>query len=268
MNRLLLYTSLLITAVFLIAAVCAPWLAPFDPELINLREQLLGPGAQHWLGQDANGSDILSRLVFGARISLFVGVSVVAISTVIGLVIGLWAGYYGGWVDTVLMRLVDVLLAFPGLLLAIGLVAVLGPALQNIVIALCVLGWVGYARLVRAQVLSMKSRDFVCAAQVSGQSDWRIMRTHIAPNIMAPVIVQASFSFAGVIIAESSLSFLGLGVPPGTPSWGAMLSEGKQVILDAPHVAFFPGLAIMLLVLACNVIGDYLRDRYDPKSPH
>ena len=168
--------------------------------------------------------------------------------------------------DLVLMRIVDILLAFPGLLLAIALVAVLGPSIANVVIALSVLGWVPFARLVRGQVIAVKERDFILAAKTSGQSDFRIMLLHILPNIVSAVIVQATFNLAGVIISESSLSFLGLGAPPGTPSWGAMLSEGKQVILDAPHVSFFPGLAILLVVLAFNFVGDGLRDRFDPKT--
>jgi len=255
-----------IILLFTTGALLAPWLSPYDPYEIRLSEQLAPPSASHPLGQDANGSDILSRLLYGARISLVVGLSVVGLTAVVGIFLGLVSGYYGGWIDTLLMRLVDILLAFPGLLLAIALVAVLGPSMRNVVIALAVLGWVSFARLVRGQVLSVREREFVLAARTSGQSDLRIMVFHILPNVLSPVIVQATFGIAGVIISESSLSFLGLGAPPGTPSWGAMLSQGKQVLVDAPHVSVFPGLAIMLVVLAFNFLGDGLRDRLGPRG--
>lgn len=255
----------LIIALFVIAALLAPWLTPHDPYEINLPEQLAGPSWSHPLGQDANGADILTRLLHGARISLVVSLSVVGLSGLIGILLGLLSGYHGGWLDALLMRLVDILLAFPGLLLAIALVAVLGPNLINVVLALTLLGWVAFARLVRGQVLAVKEREFVLAARTSGQSDWRVIWVHLFPNILSPVIVQATFNLAAVIIAESSLSFLGLGAPPGTPSWGAMLSDGRAVLIEAPHVSIFPGVAIMLTVLAFNFIGDGLRDRWDPK---
>ncbi len=261
-----LYIGVVIIALFGLSAILAPWISPYDPYEIRLSEQLTLPCASHLLGQDANGADILSRLIYGARISLTVGLMVVFFSGGIGIIIGLVSGYYGGPIDTILMRMVDILLAFPGLLLAIALVAVLGPSIHNLVIALTVLGWVSFARLVRGQVLSVKERDYILAAKTSGQSDFRIMRAHILPNVLSPVIVQATFGMAGVIISESSLSFLGLGVSPGTPSWGAVLSEGKQVLLQAPHVSIFPGLAIMLVVLAFNFIGDGLRDMFDPRT--
>lgn len=260
------YLGIFIVAVFVVVAVFAPVIATYDPMAINLPESLNSPSAAHFMGQDQNGSDIFSRIVYGARISLFTGLTVVFISGVIGIFLGMISGFYGGWVDTTLMRIVDVLLAFPGLLLAIAIVAVMGPRMINVVIALSVLGWVSFARLVRGQVLAVKEREFVYAAKTSGQSNLRIMFYHILPNIISPVIVQATFSIAGVIISESSLSFLGLGAPPGTPSWGLMLSEGTKELLDAPHVSIFPGLAIMLLVIAFNFIGDGLRDLLDPKS--
>lgn len=251
---------------FTLAGILAPWIAPHNPYEINLREQLAPPSLAHPLGRDLNGCDILSRLLHGARISLSVGLLVVALSGTIGTGVGLVSGYYGGLTDSLLMRLVDILLAFPGLLLAIALVAVLGPRTTNVVLALTAMGWVSFARLVRGQVLSVKEREYVLAARSLGQSDWGIMRFHILPNVLSPVIVQATFSVAGVIVAEASLSFLGLGAPPGTPSWGAMLSEGKQVLLEAPHVSIFPGLAIMLVVLSINLLGDELRDFLDPKE--
>jgi peptide/nickel transport system permease protein len=260
------WVGLVIICLFVFGAVAAPWLAPCDPYAINLSQQLAPPSSAHLLGQDANGADILSRLLFGGRISFTVAVTVVLCSGSIGVALGMISGYRGGLLDTLLMRLVDVLLAFPGLLLAIALVAVLGPNIGNVILALTVMGWVSFARLVRGQVLSVKQRDFIAAAKTSGQSDLRIMLVHILPNVLSPVIVQATFSVAGVIVAEASLSFLGLGAPPGTPSWGAMLNEGKQVLMQAPHVSVFPGLAIMLVVLAINFLGDGLRDRFDPRS--
>ncbi|MBF0286724.1 MAG: ABC transporter permease [SAR324 cluster bacterium] len=264
-NPRIFWLSLILLVLFIVPALLAPWIVPYDPEEIHLSAQLRPPSLEHPLGQDQNGSDILSRLLYGARISLYVGFWVICIAGIIGITIGLISGYYGGWVDTLIMRIVDVLLAFPGLLLAIALVAVLGPNLNNVIIALTVQGWVSYARLVRGQVLAVKEQEFVLAAQTSGISDGRVMFRHILPNIIQPVIVQATFNLAGTIIAESSLSFLGLGVPPGTPSWGAMLSEGKDVLIDAPFVSIFPGLAIMLVVLICNILGDALRDHFDPK---
>lgn len=260
------YVGLIIIVLFIFCALLAPWLAPEDPYAIKLTLQLAPPDADQIMGRDINGGDIFSRLLYGARISLVVGIIVVGLSGIIGSLLGLISGYYGGWIDLLLMRLVDILLAFPGLLLAIALVAVLGPSITNVVIALSVLGWVPFARLVRGQVISIKERNYVLAARTSGQSDLRVMLLHIFPNIISAVIVQATFNLAGVIISESSLSFLGLGAAPGTPSWGAMLSEGKQVILDAPHVSIFPGLAIMLVVLAFNFVGDGLRDKFDPKT--
>jgi len=250
---------------FLLPALLAPWLAPMDPMTMELDGALAPPSLAHPLGQDEQGGDILSRLLFGARISLLVGVSTVLASGVLGITVGLVAGFLGGWVEQAMMRLVDVLLAFPGLLLAIALVAVLGPGLSNVVLALAALGWVGFARLVRGQVISVKGRDFLVAAQALGAGDIRMMVRHILPNIMAPVTVQASFAVAGAILSEASLSFLGLGVPPGTPSWGAMLSEGRHVLWEAPHVSIFPGLAIMAIVLGFNLLGDALNDWLDPK---
>lgn len=257
--------GLLLAVAFLLPALLAPWLAPHDPAALDLAGSLAPPSAAHLLGQDEQGADILSRLLYGARISLVVGGSTVFFSATIGIVVGLLAGYLGGWVEQALMRSVDVLLAFPGLLLAIALVAVLGPGLANVVIALSVLGWTGFARLVRGQVLSVMTQDYVLAAQAMGVGPWRMMLRHILPNISAPVLVQASFAIAGAVLAEASLSFLGLGAPPGTPSWGAMLSEGKYVLVEAPHVSIFPGLAIMGVVLGFNLLGDVLNDYLDPK---
>lgn len=250
---------------FVLPGLAAPWLAPFDPLGLDLMGSLAPPSTAHWLGLDEQGADILSRLLHGARISLAVGLITVAISATFGTLAGLVAGYAGGWVEHAIMGLVDVLLAFPGLLLAIALVAVLGPGIENVILALSALGWVGFARLVRGQVLTVKGLDYVLAAQSLGAHHLRLMTVHILPNIMAPILVQASFAIAGAILAEASLSFLGLGAPPGTPSWGAMLAEGKYVLMDAPHVSIFPGLAIMAVVLGFNLLGDALTDWLDPK---
>jgi peptide/nickel transport system permease protein len=260
-----LVLGLLLAVGFVLPALFAPWLAPGDPLELDLAAALEPPGPGHWLGRDEQGGDILSRLIHGARISLLVGVSTIAVSATIGIAVGLLAGYAGGPTEQALMRLVDVLLAFPGLLLAIALVAVLGPGLSNVVIALAALGWTGFARLVRGQVLTVKPLDYVMAARSLGAGDLRVMTRHILPNILGVVWVQASFGIAGAILAEASLSFLGLGVPPGTPSWGAMLSEGKHTLLEAPHVSLFPGLAIMAVVMAFNLLGDALTDWLDPK---
>jgi len=257
--------SLLLGVGFLLPALLAGWVAPYDPMAMNLEGSLALPSATHLLGLDEQGADILSRLLYGAQISLVVGVSTVLVSAFVGIAVGLVAGYFGGWVEQAFMRVVDVLLAFPGLLLAIALVAVLGPGLSNVVLALAALGWTGFARLVRGQVLGVMGRDYLVAAQALGAGDMRMMGQHILPNILAPVLVQASFAIAGAILAEASLSFLGLGVPPGTPSWGAMLSEGRHVLWDAPHVSVIPGVAIMVVVLGFNLLGDALNDWLDPK---
>jgi peptide/nickel transport system permease protein len=258
--------GLLILGAFVLAALLAPWLAPYDPARQAPGFEHRPPSAEHFLGQDQLGRDILSRLLYGARISLRVGVMVVLLAGSVGVLLGLISGYFGGLVDTLLMRVVDILLAFPGLLLAIALVAVLGPDVNNVVLALSALGWVSFARLVRGQVLAVKERDFVLAARTSGQSDLRIMLIHLLPNVLSPVIVQATFGIASVILAEASLSFLGLGAPVGTPSWGVMLSDGKEALFQAPHMSIFPGIAIMLVVLSLNLVGDGLRDWLDPRT--
>jgi peptide/nickel transport system permease protein len=246
-------------------AVFAPWLAPFQPAAIDLPGALDPPSASHWLGQDESGADILSRLIYGTRVSLLVGLCTVAVSATVGTAVGVVAGYAGGWVDQALMRLVDVLLAFPGLLLAIALAAVLGPGLGNVIAALSILGWTGYARVMRGQVLSVRHLDYVLAAEAVGGGPARIMAVHILPNVLPVLWVQGSFGLAGAILAEASLSFLGLGVPPGTPSWGGMLADGKNVLMQAPHVSIFPGLCILFAVLGFNLLGDALADWLDPR---
>lgn len=259
--------GLLLLAGFTLAALFAPWLAPADPAEIALRHRLLPPGAGHWFGTDELGRDILSRILFGARVSLTVAVCVVGLSLAVGLVAGSVAGFYGGWIDTVLnLYLTNAFLALPGILLAIAFVAFVGPGLGNVVLALALSGWVNYARLVRAQVLAMREREFVEAARALGASDLRLLWRHILPNIVQPVIVQGAIGMAGAVLAEATLSFLGLGVPPPAPSWGAMLNDARSHLFDAPHLAVFPALAVMLMVLGFNFCGDALRDRMDPRT--
>ncbi len=249
------------------AALGARWLAPYDPVAQDLAANLSPPDAEHPLGRDKLGRDILSRVVYGARVSLAVGVVTVTVAVAIGLLVGAVAGWAGGWIDEALMRIVDVLLAFPGLLLAIALTAVLGPSLRNVVLALCAIGWTGYARLVRGEIRRMREREFVEAARALGTPASRIVVRHLLPLVAAPVLVQATFGMASAIVAEASLSFLGLGAQPPTASWGAMLNDGRAFVLIAPHLTIFPGVAIMLTVLALNFLGDGLRDRLDVRPP-
>lgn len=254
-----------IVCVLVLLAVFAPWLSPHDPRTISLPDELLGPNAKHLLGTAENGVDVLSHVVWGARVSMIVGLLSTLLSATVGTLLGAGAGYVGGWAEDLLMRVVDVLLAFPGILLAIFITAVLGPSLWNVIIALCATGWTGYARLARAQVLGLRDREFVHAARALGASDGRIVVRHLLPNLLGPVVVQATFGVPGAMLAEASLSFLGLGVPPGTPSWGALVDQGTQYLMIAPHVALVPGLAIAVSVLGFNLLGDGLRDRLDPR---
>ena len=254
-------------AVFVIFALFAPWIAPQSPSNIDLPLRLQPPSSAHWMGTDELGRDILSRVIYGARISMLVGGSVVAGSLLLGLVLGSIAGYYGGTADRFFnIILMNAFMSFPGILLAIAFVAFLGPGIFNLILALCIGGWVGYARLVRAQVLVVKEKEFVEAARALGAGDWRIVTRHILPNIIQPVIVQAAIGMAGAVLAEATMSFLGLGVPPPTASWGSMLNDGRSHLFDAPHLVLFPALAVMLAVLSFNFIGDALRDYMDPRS--
>jgi peptide/nickel transport system permease protein len=263
-NKLALLGALILLAL-LVTAIFADVLAPYDPLAQDITAGLHPPDSQHWCGQDKLGRDLFSRILYGSRISLRVGLATVSISLSVGLLVGSISGYYGGLVDEFFMRLVDILMAFPGILLAIAMVAVLGPGLNHVILALCLIGWVGYARLVRGQVLYLRELEYVVAAHALGASPPRIIALHLIPNVIAPVIVEATFGMASAILAEASLSFLGLGVQPPTPSWGAMLNEGRQYLLLAPHTTTFPGLAIMLAVLGLNFLGDGLRDALDVK---
>jgi peptide/nickel transport system permease protein len=268
MNRLA-YIGIFIAVVLIVAAVFAPLIATHDPIVQNLSLRFAAPSAEHWFGTDSLGRDVFSRLVYGARISLQVGITVTAVSTVIGMIVGAIAGFYGGFIDKILSGYIfNVFLAFPGLLLAIALVAFLGAGLEKVILALCIIGWVGYARVMRGQVLKVREYDFVQAARALGASDFRLLFTHILPNAIQPIIVQASLGMAGAVLSEASLSFLGLGIPPPAPSWGTMIEEarGLDTLYNAPHVLFFPGIAIALTVLAFNFIGDGLREYLDPKQ--
>lgn len=268
MNRLTII-GLVIVVVLVIVALFAPWIATYDVGATNLSMRYLAPSAEHWFGTDSTGRDIFSRVVFGARISLQVGVIVVTVSAIIGTLLGAIAGYYGGWVDRIVSGYVfNVFLAFPGLLLAIAMVAFLGAGLNKLILALCIIGWVGYARLIRGQVLKVREYDFVQAARALGASDARILLIHILPNAIQPLIVQASLGMAGAVLSEAALSFLGLGVPPPAPSWGVMIEEARDLstLQAAPHALIFPGIAIALTVLAFNFIGDGLREHLDPRQ--
>jgi peptide/nickel transport system permease protein len=260
-----LTSGALITILLVIVALAAPLLAPQDPNWQETSRRLEGPSKEHLLGLDDLGRDVLSRVIYGARVSLRVGFSVVLLASTVGIFLGAVAGYFGGKVDTVIMRLSDMLLAFPGILLAIALVAVLGPSLNNVVLALSVIGWVGYARLVRGQILKVRQMEFVTAAEALGARSPRIIFHHLLPNVLSPVIVMATLGLAGAILAEAALSFLGLGVQPPTPSWGAMLTTGRQYLGLANHLAVYPGIAIMLAVMGLNFLGDGLIDALDPK---
>ena len=259
--------GVVLVILFFLCAIFAPWLAPYDPAGIDLPSRLTTPTSSHWCGTDELGRDICSRLIYGARISMLVGSCVVFASLGIGLIIGSIAGYYGGRIDRfVNVVLMNAFLSFPGILLAIAFVAFRGPGIFNLVLALSLGGWVGYARLVRVQTLATREREFVEAARALGASDMRVIVRHILPNIIQPVIVQAAIGMAGAILAEATMSFLGLGVPPPTASWGTMLNDARAHLFDAPHLVLFPAMTVMLAVLSFNFIGDALRDLLDPRS--
>jgi peptide/nickel transport system permease protein len=268
MNRLSII-GIVIVVLLVLAAIFAPWIATQDVGTTNLAIRYLPPSAAHWFGTDATGRDVFARVIYGARISLRVGIVVVAVSAFVGTMFGALAGYYGGWIDRLMSGYIfNVFLAFPGLLLAIALVAFLGAGINKLIFALCIIGWVGYARLIRGQVLKVREYDFVQAARALGAGDLRILAVHILPNAIQPLIVQASLGMAGAVLSEASLSFLGLGVPPPAPSWGVMIEEARDLstLQAAPHALIFPGIAIALTVLAFNFIGDGLREYLDPRQ--
>jgi len=255
-----------IVLIAVLAAVLGPWVVPVDPAAQQLALRLEPPTGVHIFGLDELGRDIFARLLLGARISLLVGLVVVGVSAIVGVTLGSIAGYFGGRVDEIISRIMDVMMAFPGLLLAIAMVAVLGPSLTNVVLALTIIGWVGYARVVRGQVLRAREFEFVQAARALGATVPRILLRHVIPTTLPAVTVQATLGMGAAILNEAALSFLGLGVQPPTPSWGTMLNYGRQHLLNAPHLTVFPGIAIAILVLGFNFLGDGLRDRLDPAS--
>ncbi|MED1467184.1 nickel transporter permease [Bacillus salipaludis] len=257
--------GLAIVLFFIVLAIVAPLIAPYSYKDQVLAERLQAPSGKHWFGTDDFGRDIFSRIVYGARISLWVGFFSVLGSVVIGTLLGIVAGYYGRWVDTIISRIFDIMLAFPSILLAIAVVAILGPSLQNALIAIAVINIPNFGRLVRSKVLSVKQEEYIMAARAVGMKDTRILLKHILPNSISPVIVQATLAIATAIIEAAALGFLGLGAQAPTPEWGKMLSDSKQYLVQAPWTLFFPGIAIMLTVLGFNLMGDGLRDVLDPK---
>lgn len=248
------------------ASLFAPWLAPTDPEEMDIALRLAPPSSDDWLGRDLNGGSVLTAVLYGGRTSLYISFITVLLSVTVGAGIGLIAGYKRGVVDSVLMRTVDLLMAFPGILLAMALAAFMGPSLNNVIFAIAATGWTSSARLVRGQTLSVREREYVAATQALGAKDFRIIFKHVFPATLSPLVVQATFSLSGVIVTESSLSFLGLGAPDGAPSWGSMLSQGRTVLTEAPFLSIFPGVAIVSIVIALNFIGDALRDILDPRA--
>ncbi len=265
-NRFACAGALIVIALFVISFL-APYITPYAPDDLDAYHVLLPPSSLHWMGTDELGRDVLTRIIFGARISLKVGFVAVGISAVVGTAAGLLAGYFGRWVDQLLMRLVDIMLCFPTFFLILAVIAMLEPSIWYIMIVIGLTGWMGVARLVRAEVLSLREREFVLAARGIGASDLRIIFRHVLPNAMSPVLVTATLGVAGAILTESALSFLGIGVQPPTPSWGNMLTAGKDYLEFAWWLSLFPGLAILVTVIAYNLVGEGLQDALDPRMP-
>jgi peptide/nickel transport system permease protein len=261
---------MLVMVVLVISAIFAPQIAPYDPLQTSLTDRLKPPAFAggsdaHFLGTDKLGRDVLSRIIWGSRISISVALLVIVVTASVGTMLGVIGGYLGGWVDSFLMRITDISLAFPGIVIALLLAVILGPSLTTVVVAISLLGWAPYARLIRGEVLKLRTADFVLQARIIGCSPQRIMLTHIFPNIVNPLLILATLFFGGVILVESALSYLGAGIPPPTAPWGSMVSDGRSLIDTAWWISFFPGLAIGLVVLAGNFLGDWLRDRLDPR---
>jgi peptide/nickel transport system permease protein len=263
-NKMAMAGLALVLGMFAVS-LAAPWLAPYDPGQIDLEAVLMPPGSEHPLGTDTLGRDVLSRIIYGSRVSLKVGFVAVGLATLIGLIIGAMAGFYGGWVDFWLMRLVDLMLCFPSFFLILAVIAILEPSIWNIMVVIGLTGWMGVARLIRAEFLSLREREFVVAARALGASDVRLMVRHMLPNALAPVMVSATLGVAGAILTESALSFLGLGVQPPTPSCGNILTAGKDNIEIAWWLSFFPGLAILITVMSYNLLGEGIREAIDPR---
>ncbi len=254
-----------VSILLILVAIAAPYVAPYDPIHQDLANSLAGPSMTHLAGTDVHGRDIFSRIIYGTRISLRIGFLGMLLGCVVGVILGLASGYYGGWADTVIMRLMDVQLAFPGLLVAICIIAIIGPGLENVIVAVGIFSVPLFARVTRGQILSLKEQDFIVAARMMGAQDGRIMLNHLLPNAVAPLLVLCTLRIATAILTAASLSFLGLGAQPPTPEWGAMLSDGRAYLAIAPHVATTPGLAILITVLSFNLLGDGLRDALDPR---
>jgi peptide/nickel transport system permease protein len=263
-NKMAVAGSLVVLLLFVVS-LAAPWLAPYDPNAIDLKQVLAEPSVSHPFGTDQLGRDVLSRMIWGARISLKVGFVATGIAIFVGAVLGAVSGYYGRWVDAVIMRIVDIMLCFPTFFLILAVIAILEPSIWNIMIIIGLTGWMGITRLVRADFISLKERDFVLAARVIGAGDLRIIFIHILPNAMASILVAATLGVAGAILTESALSFLGIGVQPPTPSWGNILTAGKDNIDIAWWLSLYPGLAILLTVLGYNLLGEGIRDSLDPR---
>ncbi len=263
-NKLAMSGLFMVGGLFLVS-LFAPWLAPYDPSFIDIKEVLMPPSPEHWLGTDPLGRDVLSRIIFGSQVSLKVGFVAVGLATLIGILVGAMAGYYGGWVDLILMRFVDLMLCFPSFFLILAVIALLEPSIWNIMVVIGVTGWMGVARLVRAEFLSLREREFVVAARALGATDVRLILRHLLPNALAPVMVSATLGVAGAILTESALSFLGLGVQPPTPSWGNILTAGKDNIEIAWWLSVFPGLAILVTVMSYNLLGEGIREAIDPR---
>ncbi len=264
-NRLAM-TGLGVVVVLFLASLLAPLIAPYNPSEINAWDVLQPPTWQHWFGTDELGRDVLTRVLFGARISLKVGFVAIGIAVLLGSAVGLLAGYYGGWVDTLLMRCVDIMLCFPAFFLILAIITFLEPSIWYIMAVIGLTGWMGVARLVRAEVLAIREADYILAARCIGCSDLRIILRHILPNALSPVLVAATLGVAGAILTESALSFLGIGVQPPTPSWGNILTSGKDYIEFAWWLSLYPGLAILITVLAYNLLGEGIRDALDPRT--
>ena len=263
-NKLAL-TGSAIVLFLLIVSIFAPWIAPYDPGAIDLKQVLAPPSAQHWFGTDQLGRDVLSRMIWGARISLTVGFVATGLAILIGMLLGAVAGYYGGWIDTLIMRFVDIMLCFPTFFLILAVIAFLEPSIWNIMLVIGLTGWMGVTRLVRADFISLRERDFVRAARAIGAADARIIFLHILPNALASILVAATLGIAGAILTESALSFLGIGVQPPTPSWGNILTAGKDNIDIAWWLSLYPGLAILITVVGYNLLGEGIRDASDPR---
>ena len=266
LNNPLALSGLFLISLMLLVALLAPWLAPYDPDAVDVKQILLGPSASHWMGTDGLGRDVWSRMLYGSRVSLLVGLVAVGISTVIGVILGALAGFYRGWVDTVIMRLVDVMLSIPSFFLILAVIAFLTPSLTNVMVVIGLTSWMGVTRLVRAEFLSLRQREFVLAATALGAPDARLIFKHCLPNSLTPVLVSVVLGIASAVLMESGLSFLGLGVQAPQASWGNILTDGKEYIQFAWWLSVFPGLAILITVLGYNLLGEGLRDVFDPRT--